>query len=650
MRSALRVSLLGAFALAAMPIRDAGAQVAFERAGYRLTSIGERITVSGNVLDVRRQPVSSTNIRWRIADPEIASVTPQGVVVSRKVGRTKLWAVSGDDSASALILVDQWAARFDFVPATLRLDAVGAKALLRIIVRDAGGHPIASATRRPTSCRSLNDAIASLGPTGEVVARRNGVTWVRCADRGIADSARIEVRQRPARATIADKLNFNNRVVGDTFRLRVSAIDAAGDVIPGVAATWASLNPTIVTVDPLTGLARMVGPGTARVVAQAGDVTDTVSIGVSSGFGLAVPVHTEPGSDPGVLLAGRVPTLKVDGVYPFTGDTTTVRVSARDANGVEVPNPAVALSSSDTSVFVVLSRHRIAARKSGSAYLIGRFGTSTIDSAQIIVRDRGSITRVAAAEEQRSNFRRPTYNVDSLRRVYDRSRDSATKQIFDSTRVRGLKAPGRLVSVSGIMGYAAHSFADSTGKEKRSGLMYGGLVELAPIRWVRVTGELKTGSLTSKGSSGTDLTVTEAIGGFVIQPTDQFSFGGTYTMRATREGPSGTPLALQQWTIPRAFATMRLGFVGGAVRTVMGINTTLPGSSYTGYVDAQGNPLAPETLSLGGEAGIDVRLARMFRIGLLYNIESLSFPEIGTSVRRDQFSAVKVKFGLEYSR
>ncbi|MGH7679724.1 MAG: hypothetical protein ACRENU_14740, partial [Gemmatimonadaceae bacterium] len=122
-----RPALLAALCLLAFHATASHAQVTFERAGYRLTSIGERITVSGNLRDSRRQPVASTQIRWRIADPAIASVTPQGVVVSRKVGHTKLWAIAGNDSASALILVDQWAAKFDFIPPIVRLDAVGAK-------------------------------------------------------------------------------------------------------------------------------------------------------------------------------------------------------------------------------------------------------------------------------------------------------------------------------------------------------------------------------------------------------------------------------------------------------------------------------------------------------------------------------------------
>lgn len=637
---------LATLGLTAAVATTADAQVTFERAGYRLTSLGERMTVSGRVVDASRRPVSSTSIRWRIADPSIATVTAQGVVVSRKVGNTKLWAIAGEDSASALILVDQWAAKFDFAPVVLRLDAVGAKAPLRIIVRDAGGHPIAGQNRRPTSCRSVNEAIASLSPTGDVVAKRNGVTYVRCADRGIADSVRVEVRQRPARASIVNKLNLATKIVGDTFRIRVTATDAAGGVIENVQPTWASLNPTIVVVDPLSGLARSVGAGSAKVVAQAGDITDTVTIAVAPGLGLAVPVNTES-VESGPLV--RMPTLKIDAVYPFEGDTTPIRFIARDANGSEVPNPIVTLRSNDEAVFSIISGRRLLPKKAGSAWLVGQFGTSAIDSAQIVVRARGSVRLAASAGNTASNFRRPTFDTATLNRTYRTLREAALDSIFDSSRVVGLKAPGRLLSLTGVAGQAVHSFTDSTGKENRTGLMYGGIAHLAPLRWVRLGAAFRTGTLSTSGTTGgNDLTVTEVSGILSIHPTDNLVVGGTYMLRATREGESATPVATQQWTVPRAFVTVRGQFIGGMVRPFAGVNAVTPGATYTGYI-SQGKTLNPKPGTLGGEAGIDVHTG-LFRVGLTYNVENFTFEKVGNSVRRDQFSTVGIRFGLEYAR
>ena len=644
MTSRSRALVLVVLGLLLVPSRHVAAQVVFERAGFRLTSIGERVTVSGRVLDASRRPVPSSSIRWRVADPSIATVTPQGVLVSRKVGNTKLWAVTGEDSASALVLVDQWAAKFDFLPSIVRLNARGAKERLRVIVRDAGGYPVANQTRRP--CRSLNNAVATLDPNGDVTAVANGVTYIRCADRGIADSVRVEVRRRPTRAVIADKDNLARRVLGETFTLRITATDATGDVIQNPPTTWASLNPTIVSVDPLSGAARTVGPGTARIVAQAGEATDTVSVGVAPAAGLPVPSNVDAIAD--ASTAPRVPTVKVESAYPFLGDTAEIRVTVRDPSGIEIPTASVRLESSDSTIFQVISRRRIIAKNNGFAYVRVHFG-ETVDSGQVSVRLRPSASLAASTGADAARpFVRPTYNVDSLNAVYQTSRDSINRKIFDSTRVRGLKLPWLMISGAVAGGPASHSFSDSTGREQRSGFVYGGIAELRLFRYAKLSGEFRTGTLTSSGATGTELGLTEAGATLTAQASDAFQVGGSWTLRATREGTSAAPLAIQQWTLPRLFMSVRPAFIGGSVRTLMGLNALLPGATYTGYLDAQNNQVNPEPFSLGGEAGLEFSTGG-FRIGLIYNVESFRFAKIGTSERRDQFSTLRLRAGWQYS-
>jgi hypothetical protein len=119
-------------------------------------------------------------------------------------------------------------------------------------------------------------------------------------------------------------------------------------------------------------------------------------------------------------------------------------------------------------------------------------------------------------------------------------------------------------------------------------------------------------------------------------------------LRATREGESATPVATQQWTVPRAFVTVRGSFIGGVVRPFAGVNAVTPGATYTGYI-SQGKTLNPRPGTLGGEVGIDVHTG-LFRVGLTYNVENFTFEKVGNSVRRDQFSTVGIRFGLEYAR
>src|SRR5437763_3324916 len=177
---------LGAVSLSAQ-------KVTFERPGYRLSSIGEHVVAVARVVDNSGRPIANVPITFRIADPRVATVSPRGEMVARKTGNTFVWAIAGRDSASAIVLVEQLAAKFSFSPPTLRLDALGAKVPLKIQASDAAGNPLPGGTTKASFCRSVNERVASLArATGEVTAVTNGATYIRCADRGIADSLRIE--------------------------------------------------------------------------------------------------------------------------------------------------------------------------------------------------------------------------------------------------------------------------------------------------------------------------------------------------------------------------------------------------------------------------------------------------------------------------
>ena len=623
----------------------AHAQVRFERTGYRLTSLGERMAVSARLVDARRRPVANARIRWRIADSSIATVTPAGIVVSRRPGYTKLWAVAGQDSASALILVDQWAAKFDFSPAMVRFDAVGSKVPLKVLVRDAAGHLIAGQNRRTAICRMVNERIASLATNGDVSGRANGVTYVRCTDRGIADSVRVEVRQRPRSVVIADKLNITSKMVGDTFKIRLSALDNTGLEIKDVQATWASLNPGVVNVDPLTGFARSVGPGAAKIVAQAGDATDTVSIQVQPSAGMPMPTAVDSSNALPSLDAPRAPTLALQSLYLMVGDTGRVTASAKDARGDPISNPNLTFRSSDTSVvspITTRSGQGWVARRTGVTYVVAQFGT-IVDSLQVSVRAKGTAPSSAAAGPAVA-FERPKFDTLASRRLYAQRLDSAAKAIKRASIVQ--EVTGRMLALSAVAGQVTHSSHISDFfTETHSGLLAGGNAVLAPLSWLKLTGDYRTGTLTNGKTTGEDMKVNEAEANLMLSPAPWFAFGGGYVMRSEQ-----TALATQHWTFPRVTAQTRFAFVGGAVTTVTGISL-LPGAHYTGFIDPAdtSKTVAPNAFSLSGEAGLELRTG-VLSAGLTYYVEKFAFPEKLGATRRDQFSALRLRIGLQAGR
>lgn len=630
--------LLGIAAIATvLPLSTAAAQVQFDRTGYRLTSIGQQIRASARVIGSNGRP---TAIRWRVADPEIAGVSTQGVVEARKVGHTRLWAVAGEDSASALILVDQWAARFDFFPAAVRLHAVGDRAPLRVQVRDAGGHVINGPARRASSaCRSLNERIAVFADNG-ITARANGVTYIRCTDRAISDSVRVDVRQRAVSVAILDKLGFSNRVAGDTFRIRVSAKDAAGGDIRNVQATWASMSPHVLSIDPLSGLARGVMQGTARVVAQVDDATDTVSVQVLPGSGVPVVASTDSTTGAVVLAQVAPPSLHLQPLFLIVDDTA--RVSPRDGTGAVIINADYRVTSMDTSVVRPISGQRVVARAPGNAYVAVYFGGIT-DSMLVSVRERSEGVVLAGETVTAAPFVRPRFNLDSARLANQQRLDSATREIRRQSVVEIYT--GRMLNVSAVVGHAAHATRDTNFLDRRTGLIYGAVAEMAPFSRLRLTAAFSTGQLSPTAAAGEDLSVTEVEADVMVRPVPWFGLAGGYVRRVTR-----TELATQRWDFPRATASTRFNFVGGAISTTTALSL-LVGARYTGYLDAQQEPINPDPFSLSGEAGIELH-SRRFAAGLSYYAERFSFPRVNnnTTSRRDQFSALKLKLGYQIGR
>jgi hypothetical protein len=632
--SHLCVALLSA----ALPLASASAQVQFDRTGYRLTSIGQQIRVSARVAGASGR---QSGIRWHIANPDVAAVTAQGVVEARKVGHTRLWAVAGKDSSSALILVDQWAARFDFFPAIVRLHAVGDHAPLRIQVRDAGGHLINGPARRAVSaCRSLNDGIASLGDDSRITARANGVTYIRCTDRAISDSVRVEVRQRAVDVTIVDKLGFTNKIVGDTFRIRVSAKDAAGGEIRNVQASWASMSPFVVSVDPLSGMARGAGGGTARIVAQVDDVTDTVTVTVL-GAGIGPVAVNDTGAAPLIpLVQVQAPSLHLQSLYLSVDDTA--RVSPRDGTGAVISNAEYRITALDTSVVRTISGQRVVARSTGNTYIFVQFGDMR-DSLLVSVRDKAAEGVMLAGEVAAAPpFTRPRFNLDSARVANRAQLDSATREIRRQSVVEIYT--GRMANVSAVVMHAGHATRDTNFVDRRTGLLYGALAEMAPHARLKLSAAFRMGQLSPEGA-GEDLDVTEVEADIMVRPAPWFGLSGGYVRRVTT-----TEIATQRWDFPRATASTRFNFVGGAIRTTTALSL-LVGARYSGYLDAQNEPINPDPFSLSGEAGIEFH-NRRFAAGLSYYAERFRFPRVNnnTTVRQDLFSALRLRLGYQIGR
>lgn len=611
-------------------------RVVFERTGYRLTSLGGRVSAAARVLDGRRRAVPNAPIAWRIEDSAVATVDTRGTVQSKRVGRTRLWAVSGRDSASALILVDQWAARFAFQPAVLTFASIRETRTVQMQARDASGNAIAG-VRLATACRILDPRVASIQSNGQVTANASGVTYLRCTDRGVADSLRIEVRQRPASASIVDRAIYSTpRTVGDSFQIRMRAVDSTNQPITEARPTWASLEPRVLNIDPLSGWARGVGVGSARVVAQLGDITDTVDVTVIAGAGMNLaPVITAGETADTTAAAPAQAELDIFSSPTAVGDTTALMILPKEASGSLASVSAVQLRlSGDTGVARLTADRRLIGLKEGQVWIHGTFGDIT-DSALVSIRPRGSLARAGV---ENVAFTRPSWgDTAEVLRNNRMQADTAMRRILAGSAIRA--STGRLIAAQAVVAQTSHAARLSgTFIERRTGLLFGGRLVIAPFRALQASGNLRFGTLSPDDEAvGEVMNLTEVDGTLSIVPTDwvAFDFGGTIRGQ-------GTSIAVQRWRFASAGITFRPQLTGERFRTVVGISLIPLGE----LAETDSVKVKIEPTSLAGDAGLEFRVA-FFNAAVLYHTERISFAVKDGEQRIDRFSMLRLRLGFQ---
>ncbi len=231
----------------------------------------------GNVID---QPV-----RWSSSDARIADVDPTtGEVVAVAEGSAVITARSGDREGQATITVTQprsaQVARLTVNRQQARLD-VGASEQFRATPRDAQNNPL----DRPVSWSSSNSNVAAVNRSGRVTAIAPGTARITAQSGGIRAAVSITVEP----AAVAE-LEVDRPVVslleGETVELKAIPKDARGNELADRPIDWRSDNEGIARVDRTgasTARVEGVAPGTAKIVAAAGDKVAETTVSVEKG-------------------------------------------------------------------------------------------------------------------------------------------------------------------------------------------------------------------------------------------------------------------------------------------------------------------------------------------------------------------------------
>ncbi|UCC23889.1 MAG: Ig-like domain-containing protein, partial [Gemmatimonadales bacterium] len=309
--------------------------------------VGGSLVFTATLFDAAGSVLNGRAISWESTNPLVATVSPStGLVTGAGLGTTTITATSEGVTGYAFVSVLPVAVDSVLVDpdsAELRtgdtrtfsatvLDSTGAVIL--------GGRPISWSTADP-SVATVNTTTGVLRGVGA------GTTTVIATSEGVSDDAWVQVTDVPVSGVLISPDSVEIRVGGGTT-FSAAVFDSTGTELSGRAVAWSSSDPGVASIDPVSGVAVGVGPGTVTVVAVSEGVGDSASLAVSQ-----VPVDAvviTPASaflriggrttlaaaaldSAGGVLADRVPVWAslnpdVATVDPGTGEVTGIAVGS----------------------------------------------------------------------------------------------------------------------------------------------------------------------------------------------------------------------------------------------------------------------------------------------------------------------------------
>jgi len=211
--------------------------------------------------------------------------------------------------------------------------AVGGSVQLSVTFKDASGTTLPS-TGHAVTWTSSDDTMASVSPTGVVLARTAGIVAVTATSEGLTGTGTVMITATVLPVATVDVAPAAMNVsLGDTILLSVAPRDSHGNVLSGRTVTWASSDRTIATVS---------AAGTVTGVRQ-GLVTITATVEKKSGIAHLTVVPVAVAS---VSVAPPQASLQI-------GARTRLSATPRDAHDHVLTGRTVRWSSSDRGIATV---------------------------------------------------------------------------------------------------------------------------------------------------------------------------------------------------------------------------------------------------------------------------------------------------------
>jgi hypothetical protein len=241
-----------------------------DRSTIDLTSVGDTATIHAIPLGAEDR-VIDVPIQWQSLDTNKVAVAG-GRLTARGTGVTEVLAIVATDTARATVNVAQRLSRFVLSPEAVTLTSLGEQVVINAVGVDNTGAPLPG---EAPFWESADASVARVDDTGRVTAIGVGTTTIYAFKGPVRNSALVQVRNDPGTVTIipiADTLTKAGQQLTYTAEVR----NALGAPITSYPTSWRSDNTACATVS--SGTVTVMSLGSARIIAEAGSASDTVTL------------------------------------------------------------------------------------------------------------------------------------------------------------------------------------------------------------------------------------------------------------------------------------------------------------------------------------------------------------------------------------
>ena len=231
--------------------------------------------LAARVFDQDNAVLDGATVSWSSSNPDVATVSAQGLVTAVSNGTASITARSGSASAGRIVTVMQSAGRIVLEPSSATLMSLGETLQLSATVQDANGQAVEDAA---IAWSSSDEGVATVSAQGLVAAVSNGAATITARSGSASATVTVTVMQSAGRIVI-EPTSATLRSLGETVKLTASVLDANGQAVEDAALSWSSSDDGVATVSG-QGLVTAVSNGTATITVRSGSASATATVTV----------------------------------------------------------------------------------------------------------------------------------------------------------------------------------------------------------------------------------------------------------------------------------------------------------------------------------------------------------------------------------